>query len=43
MFSGVKTKLEAIGVDETIEIEVCPGEDKSANINSFFVSAQDVG
>lgn len=43
MFSGVKTKYEVIGVDETIELDVCPGEDKSANIDSFFVSAQDEG
>ena len=39
----MKTKYEVIGVDDTIEFGVCPGDDKSANVNSFFVPAQKEG
>ena len=42
MFSGVKTKYEVIGADETIELEICPGNNDS-HVMSVFMSAEDIG
>ena len=42
IFGGVKTKYEVIGLDDSIELEVCPGHDK-ANVDSFFMSGQKAG